>query len=169
MKSQLKEWVIPKEDAVFRLDKNGIWHGQDGKIENQKIIRLFNASIKKDERGYHLCRVREEFLEKVYFPYEDTVLFAIDIKKDAEMINLTLNTREVVHLDPERLFLCNDDLYTLIPDHCIKFSQRALVKISAFMEDNADGLYLNLDGVLHEIPEKEPGWLRGSLRGPWEV
>lgn len=157
MEPELKEMIIPKEEALFWLDKNGIWHTEDGKFEHPKIIRHFNASIQKDEMGYHLCQPREGLLEKVYFLYEDTALFVIDIKKGQEQeLTLVLTTRERLPLDPGQLFICNDNLYVLTPDHRIKFAQRALVKISAFLEDKGDILCLNLGGVFHDIPEKEP-------------
>ena len=155
MEPELKEMIISKEDALFWLDKNGIWQTQNGKFEHPKIIRHFNASIKKDEMGYHLCQPREGFLEKVYFFYEDTALFVIDIKEKRESeLTLLLNTRESLTLEAGQLFTCNDNLYIQTPEHCIKFAQRALVKISAFLEDKGDILCLNLGGVLHEIPEK---------------
>ncbi|SMC98159.1 hypothetical protein SAMN02746065_11880 [Desulfocicer vacuolatum DSM 3385] len=156
MESELKEMIIPKEDALFWLDKNGVWHGENGKFEHPKIIRHFNASIKKDDMGYHLCQPREGFLEKVYFTYEDTALFVIDIieEKDAQL-TLLLSTREPLILEPGQLYTCNDNLYVQTPEHCIKFSQRALVKISAFLEDDGENLCLDLGGVLHEIPEKD--------------
>ena len=156
MEPELKEMIISKEDALFWLDKNGIWYTKNGKFEHPKIIRHFNASIKKDEMGYHLCQPREGFLEKVYFPYEDTALFVIDIKKEHEHeLTLLLTTRETVILDPGQLFTCNDNLYVQTPEHCMKFAQRALVKISAFMEDKGGHLCLNLGGILHDILEKE--------------
>jgi len=157
MEPDLKEMIIPKEDALFWLDKNGIWHTEDGKFEHPKIIRHFNASIQKDEMGYYLCQPREGFLEKVYFSYEDTALFVIDIKEEHEQgLTLLLSTRETVILDPGQLFTCNDNLYVQTSEHCMKFGQRALVKISAFLEDKEDLLCLNLGGVFHDIPDKEP-------------
>jgi hypothetical protein len=157
MEPELKEIIISKEDALFWLDKNGIWRTKNGKFEHPKIIRHFNASIQKDEMGYHLCQAREGFLEKIYFSYEDTALFVIDIKEEQEQeLTLVLSTRDTLTLDPGQLFTCNDNLYVLTPDHCIKFAPRALVKISAFLEDKEDLLCLNLGGILHDIPEKEP-------------
>ena len=105
--------------------------------------------------GYYLCQPREGFLEKVYFSYEDTALVIIDIKEEQESeLTLLLSTRENLILDPGQLFTCNDNLYVQTLEHCMKFAQRALVKISAFMEDKGDLLCLNLDGVFHDIPEK---------------
>ena len=151
--------IIPKEDALFWLDKNGIWHTEDGKFEHPKIIRHFNASIQKDEVGYYLCQPREGFLEKVYFSYEDTALFVIDIKERQEQkheLTLLLSTRETVILEPGQLFICNDNLYVQTPEHCMKFAQRALVKISAFLEDKGELFCLNLGGVFHDIREQDP-------------
>ena len=157
MEPKLKELIISKEDALFWLNKHGVWHTKDGKFEHPKIIRHFNASIQKDEMGYHLCQPREGFLEKVYFYYEDTALFVIDIKKEEESeLTLILSTREPLTLAPGQLFTCNDNLYVQTPEHRIKFAQRALVKISPFLEDNGNRLCLNLGGVIHDIPEKEP-------------
>lgn len=153
MKSKLKEIIIPREEARFRLDKNGVWYNGNSKFEHPKIIRHFNASIRKDEGGYHLYQQREGFIEKVYFPYEDTALFVIDIKKGNE-ITLVLNTREAMTLNPDELYIRNDDLYVLTRDHRIKFSQRALVKISAFIEEKKGCLGLELNGNFHAIPEK---------------
>ena len=155
MKPRSKEMIIPKEEALFRLDKNGIWYNEDGKFQHPKIVRYFNASIRKDHRGYHLYQQREDFIEKVYFLYEDTALFVVDIKK-GEKITLVLNTGETMILDPAWLFTCNDNLYAQTPDHRIKFAQMALVKISAFIQEKADRMGLSLDGVFHEIPERHP-------------
>ena len=144
--------IIPREEALFRLDKNGIWYTETGRFEHPKIIRHFNESIQKDEMGYHLFQTREGILEKVYFSYEDTALFAIDIKEE-EGLTLVLNTRKSLILPPGHLFTWNDNLYVMNPDHCIKFTPRALVKLSPFLEEKDDRLYLRLGGMLYDIPE----------------
>ena len=51
-----KTIVIPKENAVFRMDGNGIWHNEHGRFEHPKIINHFNRSIQKDEQGYFLSQ-----------------------------------------------------------------------------------------------------------------
>jgi len=40
--------IIHKEKAVFRLDKNGVWHIDDYKFTNQKIINYFHSVIKRE-------------------------------------------------------------------------------------------------------------------------
>ena len=83
MDENIKEIVISKEDAVFWLDKNGCWHNDAGKFRHKKIIDFFNRSIRKDADGFHLCQLRDNCVEKVYFPYEDTALFVFDVIEDA--------------------------------------------------------------------------------------
>ena len=165
MDLNLEEMIIPKEDALFWMDKNGDWYTETGKFEHTKIIRHFNESIQKDEMGYHLCQTREGFLEKVYFSYEDTALFVIDIKKD-QGLSLVLNTREILPLEPAQLFTFSDTLYLLTPEHYIKFTPRALVKLSPFLEEKDDRFGLLLDGVFYDIPENSsyhPGSSDSSL------
>lgn len=151
MASHVKQIVIPKEKAVFRLDKNGIWHNEHGKFEHPKIIAYFHKSIRKDDQGYHVFQVRDQCEEKVYFPYEDTALFVFDLK---ETNTLVLNTTETIPLDPSRLFTRNDNLYMQTPEHCIKFGQRALMKLSRMLMEKQDRLFLVLDGTTHEIQQK---------------
>lgn len=151
MTSHIKQIVIPKEKAVFWLDKNGIWHNAHGKFEHPKIIAYFHKSIRKDDQGYHVFQLRDECEEKVYFPYEDTALFVFDIK---ETDTLVLNTTETIPLDPSRLFTRNDNLYMQTPEHCIKFGQRALMKLSRMLMEKQDRLFLVLDGTTHEIQQK---------------
>ncbi len=153
MVKESKSIIIPKEEAVFWLDKNGIWHNEYGKIEHPKIIRHFNLSIQKDELGYHLSQITDEVEEKVYFPHEDTALFVMDIALENQF-KLTLNTTERMPLDPEQLFTRNDSLYLQTPEHCIKFSQHALVKLSRHMEEIDGRFFLILNNTPHPIPEK---------------
>ncbi len=146
--------VIPKENAVFWLDKNGNWNNEGGKFRLKKIIRLFNSSIKKDELGYHVCQINGNRREKTYFTYEDTVLFAIDIKKNETDISLLLNTGERIKLIPGNLFIKDDNLYMQLKDEGIKFSDRSMIKLSTMMEFNDDKYYFRTEGQLFPIVEK---------------
>ena len=103
--------TIPKEKAVFRLDKNGAWHVDDEKFTNQKIINHFHSLIKKDEDGYFLEQEHSNFIEKVYFSYEDTPLIVFRVIKSDDGLILHLNTGERIKLDPEKLLMKNNNLY----------------------------------------------------------
>jgi hypothetical protein len=127
------EIVVPKDKAVFWLDANGHWHNEGGRIELKRVIRRFNASIQKDINGYFLTQINCDRLEKVYFPYEDTALFAIDISKK-EPLTLRLNTGQRLQLYPEKLFVAGESLYTLSNEDWIKFSERSLLKISTMID-----------------------------------
>ena len=127
--------IISKEEAVFRMDKNGAWHNQHGKFEHPRIIRYFNSAIKKDENGYYVHQATGECEEKVYFPYEDTAVFVVDIIMKGPDISLILNTTDRTSLEEGELVMASDNLYLLTPDHRIKFSSHALVKISKFIEE----------------------------------
>lgn len=138
-----RQIVIPREDAVFRMDKNGDWYNEHGKFEHPKIIKYFNAAIKKDGNGYYVHQVTDEYEEKVYFPYEDTALFVLDVTLKDD-ICLTLNTTDTLILDPARLFTRDDNLYLETEDHWIKFSSRALLKISRFVEEKDGHLFFRI-------------------------
>jgi len=153
MVSEKKTIIIPREKAVFWLDKNGIWHNEHGKFEHPKIIRHFNRSIQKDASGYFLSQVMDGLEEKVYFPHEDTAFFVVNIALDKEF-KLTLNTLDTMPLDPAQLFTKDDSLYLQTPEHCIKFSQNALVKLSRYMEEIDGKFCLMLNNIPHVIPEK---------------
>lgn len=126
--------IIPKEEAVFWMDKNGTWHNEHGKFEHPRIIRYFNSAIKQDENGYYVHQATSECEEKVYFPYEDTALFIVDIPTGQD-IRFILNTTDRISLEEGELFMESDNLYLQTPDHKIKFSSHALIKISKFIEE----------------------------------
>ena len=153
MASEIRTTIVPKEEAVFWMDKNGNWHNEHGKFEHPKIIRHFNRSIQKDEQGYHLSQITDESEEKVYFPHEDTALFVVNICLENEVV-LTLNTSASLRLDPAQLFTRDDSLYLQTPDHCIKFSQHALVKFSRHMEEVDGKLCFMENHSPHPITEK---------------
>lgn len=135
----LKEIIIPKDKAVFWLDKNGRWHNQHGKFRHKKIIDYFHASIRKDKDGFYLCQKTQDYTEKVYFYYEDAALFVFDVVKEKDIM-LVLNTGENIKLKPQKLLMRADSLYMQVGDERIKFAERALLKISAFIE-HEDGRY----------------------------
>lgn len=149
-----KTIIVPKENAVFWMDKNGAWHNEHGKFEHPKIIRHFNRSIQKDDQGYYLSQITDGVEEKVYFPHEDSVLFVVAICLE-DKLKLTLNTSNTICLDPTQLFTRNDNLYLETSEHCIKFSQHALIQLSRQMEEIDGRFCLVLNHTSYPIPERE--------------
>jgi hypothetical protein len=142
--------VIPRENAVFRLNENGDWFSMDEKFTHQKIINYFHSAIKRDEDGYFLEQEHEHYVEKVYFPYEETALFVFRIIKGDEII-LCLNTGKKITLEPKTLVIKNDNLYVRNGMDLIKFRQNALIALAAFIDDQ-DGQYaIAVKGKRHRI------------------
>ncbi len=153
MKKEQREIIIPKEKAIFWLDKNGRWHNVHGKFEHKKIIDYFHSSIKKDQNGYYLSQKREDVQEKVYFHYEDTALFAVDLIKDND-ITLILNTQKQVELKPRNLFIRDDNLYMRMGEETIKFTERGLMKISDLLEYDNDQYFMRVKNRRYKILQK---------------
>jgi hypothetical protein len=153
MKNKRTEIIIPKERAIFWLDKNGRWHNEHGKFEHKKIIDYFHSSIKRDENGYYLSQKREDVQEKVYFHYEDTALFAVDLIIDMDT-TLVLNTKKQIKLKPRNLFIRGDDLYMRMGAETIKFTERGLIKISDSMEYDKDQYFIKVKNRRYKILQK---------------
>ena len=156
--------IIHKEDAVFWMDKDGIWHNKHGRFEHPKLIRFFHASIQKDDHGYFVHQKTDEFEEKVYFRYEDTAIFVFDIQfdrppdnKTGDQMVLCLNNGEKKVLDPEQLFQKDDALYVVTPEHWIKFTQKTLVKLSRHITEKEGVLWLTLQGNAWRIKSSLDG------------
>lgn len=145
------EIVIPKEKAVFWLDKTGCWHNVHGKFEHPKIIAYFHSVIKKDEAGYHLFQIRENGVhEKVYFHYEDTALFVFDAVFGQEIV-LVLNTGRRITLQPDKLLIQNDNLYMQDGDERIKFSERVLMKLADLLEEEGERFFIRIGNRRYAI------------------
>ena len=151
MSNKIKEKVIPKKDAVFWLDKNGCWCNAHGKFEHTKIIDYFHSCIKRDQGGYYLSQVNGNYIEKVYFPYEDQALFVIDVVRQDE-ITLILNTKRRILLDPESLLIKDDNLYMRMGDETLKFVEHGLTKLAQLLEDEDGRYYVRLKGRRYSIP-----------------
>lgn len=150
-----KEFVVPKEEAVFWLDVRGRWHNKHGVFEHKKIIDYFHSSIRKDADGYHLLQKHDDHtIEKVYFKYEDTALFVFDVKPqdDSDNIRLILNTKDEIPLVPENLFVQNDNLYMEHAGHRIKFIDRAMLKLAHRLKFDQHRYHLELSGKTYNIP-----------------
>ena len=153
MKNKRTEIIVPKDRAIFWLDKNGRWHNAHGEFQHKKIIDYFHSSIQKDEKGYYLFQERGNLREKVYFHYEDTALFAVDLIKD-EDITLILNTKRQIKLKPKNLFTRNDNLYMRLGQETIKFAERGLMKISDLLEYDNDQYFIKVNNRKYKIPQK---------------
>ena len=147
-----KQIAIPKEDAIFRLDKHGQWHNKEGKFQHRKIINHFHRSIRRDEDGYHLFQEYSGMREKVYFPYEDTALFVFDVKKGEDIV-LELNTRKCIKLKPKKLFIKNDNLYMQNGEDRIKFSDHALIRIADLIDETDGQCFIRVKGRRYRIRE----------------
>ncbi len=151
----LPEVVIPKEKAVFWMDGRGRWQNRHGRFEHKRIIDHFNRSIRRDKHGYYVTQTRGAVREKVYFSYEDTPLFVFQVI-DRNPVDLVLNTGETIPLDPARLFVQSDQLYQQRGDERIKFTERALLAISPFLEERPEGLTLRIGAQIFPIPGRCP-------------
>jgi hypothetical protein len=132
--------TIPREKAVFWLDRHGNWHTDEGKFTNRNIIRYFHSMIRKDEGGYFLRQERGHVVEKVYFSYEETALFVFRVDEEDGPV-LCLNTGERFRLDPEQLFVKGDLLYVRRNDEIVKFTQNGMMALSDRIELQ-DGRYV---------------------------
>ena len=56
---ELKQIIISKENAVFWMDNQGHWQNEHGPIEHPRIIKYFNACIRKDTSGYFVHQKTE--------------------------------------------------------------------------------------------------------------
>jgi len=149
-KKYSKQYVIPRQDAVFWMDDRGYWRNEGGKFRNKKIIDHFHASIAKDQDGYFVSQLKDDILEKVYFRYDDTALFVFSIIFNAE-VTLVLNTEKHILLNPEAIYIRKDNLYIIENDERIKFSERALFQIATMIEEDKDQLLITLNGKKHVI------------------
>ncbi len=148
--------VIPKEKSVFWLDSNGWWKNAGGRFRKKKIIDYFHKHIGLDENGYFVLHDKGGVWEKVYFPYEDTALFVFDIlnENNGNDIRLVLNTGQNILLDPEKLHINDDQLYTIVDHQRIRFAERAMIKMSKLLEEDKDGrLVICTGGVKYTIAE----------------
>ncbi len=151
----MKQIIIPKDQAVFRMDGNGRWHNQHGPFEHPKIIAFFHAAIRKDAQGFHLYQEREGVVEKVYFTYEDTALFVFDVcLKRPE--TLTLNTGRKLPLTPKELFVARDHLYVRVDDEHAKFTDRSMMKMAPVLCFEQGQYLLVMDGRSHVVPVEAP-------------
>jgi len=144
--------IIPKEEAIFRLDKHGQWHNKDGKFQHRKIINHFHSSIRRDEGGYHVFQEYAGTREKVYFSYEDTALFVFDVKKGKDII-LILNTKKHIKLKPKNLFIKDDNLYMQDRADRIKFIDRALIRIADLIDEVDGQCFIKVNGRRYRIEE----------------
>lgn len=154
MAKKIKAIVIPKEEAVFWLDKNGRWHNENGQFEHKKIVNYFHSCIKRDRHGYYLYQANANYAEKVYFPYEDKALFVFDVIRQDDVI-LVLNTGRQIKLKPRKLFIKNDCLYMHLDREIIKFSEQGLFKIAQLIEEINGRLCIRVKNRRYEILTKD--------------
>ena len=147
------EIVISKEDAVFWMDGNGRWHNQHGEFEHKKVVAYFNRSIEHDADGYFVGQVRGDIQEKVYFSYQETALFVVDIIQNGDL-ELLLNTQKQVPLNPEKLFIRNDNLFMHFENQLIKFTDRSMIKLSDRFDDANGKFTIQLNGNRYILQEE---------------
>jgi len=145
--------IISRDQAVFWLDRYGRWHNEHGLFEHKKIIAYFNKAIRKDKNGYYLFQRTEYGAEKVYFPYEDCVLFAIDLEMN-DPIKVILNTSKQIKLMPRKLYIRKNDLYMKAGEDRIKFIDRSLLKVTEMMSFNNDQYHIKIRGKKYNVPQK---------------
>jgi hypothetical protein len=89
----------------------------------------------------------------VYFHYEDSALFVVDLIKDNDIM-LILNTKRRVKLRPKNLFTRNDNLYMRMGEETIKFTERGLMKISDLLEFSDTQYFIKVKNKKYRIEKK---------------
>jgi hypothetical protein len=137
--------VIPRDQAVFWLDREGRWCNAHGPFGVKRISDYFHRAIRRDRGGYYVMQQRGGIREKVYFRCEDTALFALRVTR-SEPLRLVLNTGREVALRPRCLQISGDRLYMRLGTQRVKFSQNALVSIATRLEEHHGSLVLRHAG-----------------------
>lgn len=145
--------VVPKEQALFWLDRRGRWCNAHGVFRNPRISEHFHRSIRRDAGGYYVGQEHGGGVEKVYFPYEDTALFVREVVF-GEDTRLRLNTGAEIPLEPGALFACGEALYATHGGERIRFTERAMVQLSRAMTSSEEGLFLETREGRRRIPER---------------
>jgi hypothetical protein len=161
----MKTVVIARDRATFRMDGNGVWHGENGRFRKKSIIDHFNAALGCDAGGFFVSQVNGDVREKVYFPCEETAFFAVDVAsgggkggEEASELRVLLNTGETVPVTPARLRHRGDGLYLLRDGVPIKFTDRCLLRVAGRLAETPDGGYgFRWGEAVHPIPEWRDG------------
>jgi hypothetical protein len=149
-----REIVIPKEQAVFWMDSRGRWCNAHGPFGHPKIIAYFHHAIRRDRDGYYVEQNMGEFIEKVYFSYVDTPLFAVDII-DGDPCYLITNREDRLELIPEALFVSGDNLYLRHGEESVKFGDQVLIRMCNRIEFREGKYFLFRNGRACPIPEEK--------------
>jgi len=137
------------------MDGQGVWRNRHGRFRRKKIIDHFNAAIRRDGEGFYVCQERDDILEKVYFPYEDTAWFAVTVDLGQDPPQLGLNTGRVIDLVPENLYTRNDGLFMVHDDlGLVKFAERALLAVAGCLRGEEDAPLFVLQGREYPLCEK---------------
>lgn len=160
MQSEVRRIVIPRENAVFRLDRYGRWWNDCEKFTHKKIIDHFHRSIRRDADGFFLFQSHGNVEEKVYFPYEDTAYFIFDVS-ETEPVTLTMNTGSQILLVPEHLFLKEDILYVTVEGDPARFTDRAMMRLSPWIEEGGGG-FIFVSGEVRVPIRTEPSGAKGA-------
>ena len=102
--------------------------------------------------GYFVAQERDGLFEKVYFNYNITPIFALDLLPGSPD-RLLLNTGKVITLEEEHLFIKDDCLYLKQGDEWIKFSERVMFKLADRIKYDGNAYQVLKGATWHPIHE----------------
>lgn len=136
----------------IRIDKDGKWYYENNEIINPIVLRSFCEALEKDETGRYRIVMESEIC---YIEVEDTPFVVSAIRGDPQCgIYLRLNNFQVFPLEPDRLFIGNENvLYILLPDGMkVRFSRPAYYSLALLMEqDEAGCIVLKIKDTIYPI------------------
>ena len=100
-----------------------------GNSSTRKLWPISTGSSVTMQTATLSARCGDDMVEKVYFSYQETALFAVDIIQNDDL-HLLLNTQKQIPLNPEKLFIRNDTLFMHFENQIIKFTGRSMIKLS---------------------------------------
>jgi hypothetical protein len=137
--------TIAKEEAVFWMDGRGRWCNQHGRFAHKGIIDHFNRCIRHDGDGFYLTQERDGLTEKVYFRYEETAVFVVDVRLSGDP-ELVLNTGDRIALRPERHFVFDDQLFQQEAGYAVKYTEGAMMQMGTAITVEGDDYFIELNG-----------------------
>jgi hypothetical protein len=143
--------VVAAEDSGLELTERGDWLHRGEPVENAKIATFFHRAIRKDDQGdYYLWNAFDGKQERVYFRVADTAYFVRHLALDEQRLHLqaSLNTGAAVAVDPDSFeqdarggMTCR-----VLDGDRARLTTNALHDLSELVEEDADGIHLQLGG-----------------------